>query len=323
VLYGLKVKEFMKLDEIIPQAIREVFLEEGIKEEVIEQYLQQATGIAFSKTKDRTSVARMNNSCESIYFYEDLIDRDSLIQTKCSIRTNRYLVGNGKNDYIYPNEEMYKELEILDGGNIFSSKAVDMIITLNLEKHKVWRRLVVPVNITFSQLHEIIQIAFGWKNSHLHEFFIYNHETTDTGLSPNHPAFHKEGYKPILNLVAYPDVFEYENDIATELDSEVSLLEYLSSKIKYNYDPGDNWQHYIDMVQVIPDFEYNHPVCIEGEGNTPPEGVGGEAGYESFLEIIADPKHPDYLNTMKWSIGQGYLVKFNLPYINRQLKLEF
>lgn len=31
----------------------------------------------------------------------------------------------------------------------------------------VWRRLLVPENITFSKLHRIIQASFGWQNYHL------------------------------------------------------------------------------------------------------------------------------------------------------------
>lgn len=36
----------------------------------------------------------------------------------------------------------------------------------------VWRRVVVPDKITFEELHEIIQVLFGWENEHLHEFQI-------------------------------------------------------------------------------------------------------------------------------------------------------
>ena len=38
-----------------------------------------------------------------------------------------------------------------------------------------------------------------------------------------------------------------------------------------------------------------------GEGNTPPENVGGIPGYEEFLEIMADPNHIEYENMQRWS----------------------
>lgn len=36
----------------------------------------------------------------------------------------------------------------------------------------VWRRVIVPEKITFADLHEIIQILFGWDDYHLHDFQI-------------------------------------------------------------------------------------------------------------------------------------------------------
>lgn len=36
----------------------------------------------------------------------------------------------------------------------------------------VWRRVVIPERITFAELHEIIQILFGWDDAHLHDFQI-------------------------------------------------------------------------------------------------------------------------------------------------------
>ena len=319
VLHGLKAKDFKKLDELILQAIRETFQQEYIKDEIIEQFIQHAKEITFTKTKDRTSVARMNKACETIYFNEDLLTGDSLIKSAISIETSTYLVGHGKNQYILPNEEMYKDLETFSGRSIFSSNAVELIVTLDLEKYHVWRRLVVPVNRTFSQLHKILQMAFGWKDYHLHEFYLYDHKTSGCELSSNHSGFHKEGYKPIVKLVCDKEALEYENDIPMKLDCDIKLSEYISAKVKYNYDFGDSWQHYIDVVKVLPDFDHNYPICIGGEGSTPPEDVGGEQGYEEFLEVIANRNHPEYEDTVKWGKGQDY-KEFDIETVNRLLK---
>jgi hypothetical protein len=37
-------------------------------------------------------------------------------------------------------------------------------------KPPVWRRLVVPSEITLGSLHDVIQVAFGWEDMHLHTF---------------------------------------------------------------------------------------------------------------------------------------------------------
>ncbi|CAE6872135.1 hypothetical protein R69746_08505 [Paraburkholderia aspalathi] len=45
-------------------------------------------------------------------------------------------------------------------------------IKLRLREIKpvVWRRIEVPSTITLADLHQVIQTAMGWTNSHLHDF---------------------------------------------------------------------------------------------------------------------------------------------------------
>ena len=40
----------------------------------------------------------------------------------------------------------------------------------NVTKPPVWRRLQIPSDITFLELHYVIQAAFGWHNEHLFKF---------------------------------------------------------------------------------------------------------------------------------------------------------
>src|SRR5262245_53146765 len=37
----------------------------------------------------------------------------------------------------------------------------------------IWRRLLVRSDCTIYDLHYILQLAFGWSDSHLHQFIIY------------------------------------------------------------------------------------------------------------------------------------------------------
>jgi len=51
------------------------------------------------------------------------------------------------------------------------SKLTNQIkVTLRGIKPPIWRRLRVPGNIRLVRLHEVLQIAMGWSNSHLHLF---------------------------------------------------------------------------------------------------------------------------------------------------------
>jgi hypothetical protein len=36
----------------------------------------------------------------------------------------------------------------------------------------IWRRLLLPRELNFAQFHKVIQAAFGWTDSHLHQFVV-------------------------------------------------------------------------------------------------------------------------------------------------------
>lgn len=325
VLYGLKAKDFKALNNIIINAIRETFNNECIKDEVIEEYLGHSGEIIYSKTKDRTSISRMNNSCEFVYIYQELLKDDAICQSTISKKASNIPAGFGKNKYEDPNELLYKDLEEFAGKPIFSCKAVVLNVKLNLINQNVWRRLVVPVNITFDMLHKILQNAFGWLDYHMHEFFIYENEKSENIYSSpdyiNHPAFNKEGYKPVVNLVADEEAFDFQDEIPIKLENGIKLSEYLLQykKLKYIYDFGDYWQHYIEVAKIIDNYDKNYPVCIDGKGNTPPEDVGGASGYDDFLQIISDKSNPEYKETIKWAKSLNY-CDFDILDVNRNIK---
>ena len=43
-------------------------------------------------------------------------------------------------------------------------------ITIRDSKPPIWRRVLVPEQIPFSELHAVIQLAFGWNDEHLYMF---------------------------------------------------------------------------------------------------------------------------------------------------------
>lgn len=36
----------------------------------------------------------------------------------------------------------------------------------------IWRRLRVPADLSLEQLHDVLQLAMGWEDCHMHEFRI-------------------------------------------------------------------------------------------------------------------------------------------------------
>ena len=150
-----------------------------------------------------------------------------------------------------------------------------------IQKPPVWRQLVAASDITLDEFHHIIQAAFGWQNCHLHHF-----------------SLRAWGSKPVYKI---PDEFDYEDD-ETEDSRIVKLSEIFTEpgqKFTYMYDFGDNWEHSI-ILEKIADEKIIRAMCVDGKGACPPEDCGGIPGYYNMVEILSDPKHPEYKETRKW-----------------------
>ena len=75
---------------------------------------------------------------------------------------------------------------------------------------------MVPVNRTFSKLHQILQAAFEWQDCHLHEFYIYGDSASDHAK-----------HKPIINLVSNEEAFAYPNKVKMKHEKGIKLSEYI------------------------------------------------------------------------------------------------
>lgn len=319
VLHGLKKRDFEHLDELIPAAIKSVFQDECIDEAIIDEYLRRAGEVVFTRTTDKSSISRVVKAGENVSFYSRGLAGGDIIQGELSRRISRLLIGTGQGgtDYTFPHLDLMEDLEELRGGPVVKCRAAVMKVRLDLDNFDVWRQLVIPLNFTFGRLHDVLQIAFGWRDYHLHEFFIYGEKGPVDWYYINHPAFHKEGYKPVLNLVCAEEDLKTSSATEQRLDRVVRLAEVPFKIAKYNYDFGDDWQHYIVVEKVIDDHVVNHPVCLDGSGDAPPEDVGGEMGYALFVKAMADKNHPEHENCREW-IGGLNLDKFDLAEVNRR-----
>ena len=136
-------------------------------------------------------------------------------------------------------------------------------------KPPIWRRLELASDMVLDELHEVIQAAFGWTDSHLHRFAV--------GTS---------AWDRAAELYLCPFDVDDGDDEGTA-EQEVRLDEVLvevNDRLHYVYDYGDDWEHVVRLEAVL-DRPEDAPraVCTDGRRAGPPEDCGGVWGYEQLL----------------------------------------
>lgn len=170
-------------------------------------------------------------------------------------------------------------------------------ITLMDSKPPIWRRVLAPASFSLHQLHEMIQIAMGWTDNHLHIFTIDGQ---------NYGVPHPDDWEPVIDERRFT---------LSEIAPEVNR------KFIYEYDFGDSWEHQI-LVEEISEAEagVTYPVYIKGKRACPPEDIGGIWGYAEFLRAIADPGHKEHDMYVDW-LGDDFDPEaFDLDEINQELR---
>jgi hypothetical protein len=169
-------------------------------------------------------------------------------------------------------------------------------VTLARLRPPVWRRLLVPSAVSLEDLHDILQVAMGWTDSHLHQF-------EAKGQLYGKPS--REYSLPM-------------KDEARVRLGEVLLRE--KDSIVYVYDFGDSWTHQIVLEKIVaPSPDVKVPRCIAGARACPPEDCGGVFGYAELLKVLKNPSHPEHEEMLEW-VGEDYDPEFlDLEAINKYL----
>jgi hypothetical protein len=172
-------------------------------------------------------------------------------------------------------------------------------VSLRGAKPPIWRRLVVPADISLARLHTTVLAAFGWHGGHMHVF-----ET------------------------AYGDFGRADRELGHRADGSVTLEQVVpevKDKLRYTYDFGDDWVHDILVEKVLaPDPSADYPRCTGGKRAAPPDDCGGIWGYEELVEALADPAHPEHEERLEWlglaDAGQFTPDTFDMEEVNRRLR---
>lgn len=212
--------------------------------------------------------------------------------------------GDGGKDFIeaaFGGSDLFSELGLLDGMKIDDSNGLRQkknspssssslpkyeppvqtdryVFRIDLvgAKPPIWRRISVPVDSTFFDLHLAIQAVFGWTGYHLHSFEKRTHGRADLTL----------------------DWLGPDNDMMAgwgqrEKETEVNLYQFFENNqdtINYVYDYGDYWDHKIKLEKKLnePDLPVTPLSLLKGKGGFMVEDCGGIHGLMSLI----DGDHP-------------------------------
>jgi len=155
-------------------------------------------------------------------------------------------------------------------------------ISLREVRPLVWRRLEIGGSADLAELHDAIQLAFGWYDAHLHEFRIDGRNYGEPDPEWDREAPVQDERKAHLALVAPP----------------------VGGRFLYLYDFGDGWEHDIVVEAIEPSGpRVRYPRLLAGARAGPPEDVGGPPGYVDLLKAIRDPRRPDHEEMLEWVGG--------------------
>lgn len=181
-------------------------------------------------------------------------------------------------------------LEALRSVDLFGSIPLEdierLVVTVRLLETSppVWRRLELDPELTLGEVHVVLQRAFGWEDTHLHQFLSGPEDHGQTIFGPTEW------------------VDELGGDARIEHDVPIgALLRTPGDTLTYEYDFGDGWEHAIKLDEIAPpDPEFVGARCIDGANLTPFEDSGGPWGWYTHLTAAADPGHEHHEESRQW-----------------------
>jgi hypothetical protein len=172
----------------------------------------------------------------------------------------------------------------------------------------IWRRIEVPADYTFWDLHVAIQDAMGWTDTHLHAFEIQDAKRGNIEIGIPDPDSE------------VPVIAGWKRKLSRHFKAP-------GDSVVYEYDFGDSWRHSVLLEAVsLADSDADCPRCVDGARKCPPEDCGGPFSYESFLQAITDPNHDEHESMLRW-VGGSFdpeefdprAVAFDDPVARREL----
>lgn len=300
-----ELQSFKDFSKTMLEEMRLDMEDAGASAKEISAYFKTAGPVMFGPTSDSSAVGRLSGFTRRMKNFvgkmQDLMDilKDPVRREELASALEQSMDITSEEK-----EKFIAETRLIDLENeITPMVALDVELVLTGKK-RVKRSFLVPLYIPFGTLHIILQIGFGWYDSHLHEFSL------------------KQGAVTIGTELEHLGV-EQDDDMLDEDTTMLSDFIPNEKRIEYLYDFGDSWQHIIKVGKIKNVKGGPFVECTGGDGSTPPEDCGGMFAYDDLCAVLSDPSHEDYDELFEWA-GDDFDVGFDQDLINDELKeLQF
>lgn len=142
------------------------------------------------------------------------------------------------------------------------SAIFELKITLRDIKPKIWRRVQVPKEFNFEQLHFALQSVMGWRNYQDYTFHCSNPENKIEKVKFSHPETSAQLMK--------------DSDFKYFSSRDMKIADFFrqkGSQVVYEYDLCDSWEHDVVLEKILPVGPLtSYPKAIAGRRACPPEG---------------------------------------------------
>ncbi|AUT76513.1 plasmid pRiA4b ORF-3 family protein [Paraburkholderia hospita] len=164
----------------------------------------------------------------------------------------------------------------MDSDSSEVTSVLQLRISLRGVNPPVWRRLLIPEEITIAQLHHVMQLAMGWNNEHLHRFIIRGWRY----------GGHRDG------------AFQFFDGPDTLSVAAFGLHEH--ERFAYLYDFTSWWLHDVRVERRTCNQRARRlPRCVESSGRCPPEDAGGAERYMNALEVHGEHEFLEWIETLR------------------------
>ena len=173
----------------------------------------------------------------------------------------------------------------------------DVKVRLNDFRPLTWRDLIIPDNITFMELDDILKTLWGFNGHHLSCFLLRKTRERIIDDDLSHETMMTMDYNANTTLIS--EIFDNHD------------------KITYWYDFGDDWQFDIEIKKKI-DYDKDYVTIKRFKGKYDP--IEDCKGVYGLSEIVYCAENPDEADYSDFSHLIEYLEEFDMEFT--QLLLE-